>query len=228
MRLTRWTSLAIAAVLALAVAGIAVAHNGGGQPTKTEAAQATFTATPDAAKTSTRQCTGVDGTYNITKGVYNGTATGDPRLTGNITIKSKSVVNLDNGLGWTTGQVSLRDASTGQLKAIAGLEAVNTERGKLDGFLAGKVKDPTAAAGTKLKSRGRNGNAISLAANFSAAFNADGTQLTGELGSGTGQNSAVFYGNPCAGSSTAQGQAQSNNDNNGHQGNGSKGGRGNR
>jgi hypothetical protein len=232
MRMRRLISLAIAAVLALTVAGIAIAHSGGGQPAKTEAAQATFTATPDAAKTRTTQCTGVDGTYNITKGVYNGTATGDPRLTGNITIRTKSVVNQGNGLGWTAGQVFLRDPATGELKAIAGLEAVNTERGKLDGFLTGKVKDPTAPAGTKLRGgghhgNGRNGNALNLAANFTAAFNADGTQLTGELGSGTGQNSAIFFGNPCASQGTAQGQAENNNgSNNGNQGDGRKGGRG--
>ena len=187
MRLTRWISLALAAILALALAGIAVAHKAG-QSGKTEATQATFTATPDAAKTKTRQCTGQDGTYNVTKGVYTGTSTGDPRLSGNITIKTESVVNLDNGLGWTKGRVFLRDADTGKLKANAGLDAVNTQRGKLDGFLKGQARDT-----------GGKGH-LSLLANFSATFNADGTQLTGELGSEAPvppQNSAILHGRPC-------------------------------
>jgi hypothetical protein len=187
MRMTRWISLALAAILALTVAGIAVAHKAS-KSGKTEATQATFTATPDAAKTKTRQCTGEDGTYNITHGVYTGTSTGDPRLTGNVTIKSESVVNLDNGLGWTKGRVYLRDGSTGKLKANAGLDAVNTQRGKLDGFLKGQARDTDG--------KGH----LSLLANFSATFNADGTQLTGELGSEAPvppQNSAILHGKPC-------------------------------
>jgi hypothetical protein len=209
MRARRLISLALAAVLALAVAGIAIAHGGGGQATKTEPAQATFTATPDAQKTKTRQCTGEDGTYNPTRGVYNGTSTGDPRLTGNITIKTKTIVNLDNGLGYTQGHVFLRDADTGKLKAAAGLNAVNTQRGKLDGFLLGKVKTPSSSSKAKSGHGHRHGG-TSLAANFSATFNADGTQLTGELGSEAPvppQNSAVFFGRPCKPTQSTQQQS---------------------
>src|SRR3569833_1207279 len=79
MRSRRFIGLAMMAAIVLAVAGIAVAHDGSGSG-KTEAASATFTATPtDQTKTAT--CTGADGTYAITKGVYTGTSTGDPRLT---------------------------------------------------------------------------------------------------------------------------------------------------
>ena len=197
MRMTRLISLALVAVLA--VAGIAVAHKSSGNAQPTEPAQATFTATPTD-KSKTRQCTGVDGTYNITKGVYTGTSESpDPRLAGNITIKTKSIVNLDNGLGHTEGQVFLRDASSRKLKAVAGLQAVNTERGVLNGFIAGKVKTASTAPTTaKSSGRHRHGNGgTRLAANFTAAFNAEGTQLSGEFGTGTGQNTAVLYGNPC-------------------------------
>jgi hypothetical protein len=198
MRLTRWISLAIAAVMALAVAGIAVAHKSAGPATPTEPAVATFTATPNADKTRTRQCTGADGTYTIAKAVYNGTSTGDARLTGNITIKSQSVVNTTTGLGHSEGEVFVRDAATGKLKAVASFAAVNTEQGVLNGFLTGKVKNATAAAKAKRGGSHRHGNGgTSIAANFSAAFNADGTQLSGELGGGAAQNTAVFYGNPC-------------------------------
>ncbi len=215
MRMTRWISLALAAVMALAVAGIAVAHKSS-QSGKTEPTQATFTATPDAEKTKTRQCTGEDGTYNVTKGVYKGTSTGDPRLTGNILIKTQSVVNLDNGLGWTKGRVFLRDADTGKLKANAGLDAVNTQRGKLDGFLKGHARDT-----------GGKGH-LSLLANFSATFNADGTQLTGELGSEAPvppQNSAILHGKPCK-SEKKQGGHDHRSADDDKKGNGHRGGRG--
>lgn len=186
MRMKRWIALALAAVMALAVTGIAVAHRSG-KTTKTEAAQATFTAKPDAQRTKTTQCTGTDGTYNVTRGTYDGTATGDPRLTGDITIKTKTFVNTTNGLGFTQGRVWLRDTASKKVKATAGLSAVNTQQGKLDGFLLGQAKDTD---------KGR----VSLAANFSAAFNNDGSELTGELGSDAPvapQNSAIFFGRPC-------------------------------
>jgi hypothetical protein len=199
MRTKRFIGLALVAALMLTVAGIAVAH-GGGKPGKTEAASATFTAAPTD-KTKTATCTGTDGTYAITKGVYTGTSTGDPRLTGDLLIRTKSVVNQDNGLGVTNGTVWLKETAATtpkkghgdkgkkpKYKAVAKLSAVNTNKGKLDGFLLGKVKNADG--------KGTTG----LAANFSAEFNADGSQLSGELGSNAPvapDNSAVFYGNPC-------------------------------
>ncbi len=189
MRVKRFIALAAAAVMVLAMAGLAVAKHSS-KPGKVEAAQATtFTATPSD-RSKTRQCTGSDGaTYNVTHGVYTGTATGDPRLSGNIVIKAKSVVNLDSGLGTTFGRVWLRGPDSRKPKAAASLKAVNTERGKLDGFLLGSAKNADG--------KGKTG----LAANFSATFNAEGTSLTGELGAEAPvppQNSAVFFGNPCA------------------------------
>jgi hypothetical protein len=187
MRMKRFIGLAMMAALMLTVAGIAVAHNGSGSG-KTEAAAATFTATPtDQSKTAT--CTGADGTYAITKGVYTGTSTGDPRLTGDILIRTKSVINQDNGLGVTNGTVWLKDsAATPKVKAVARLTAVNTNKGKLDGLLAGTARNADGKGAT------------ALVANFSAAFNDDGSQLTGELGGNdpvAPDNSAVFIGRAC-------------------------------
>jgi hypothetical protein len=200
MRMKRFIGLAVVAALMLTVAGIAVAHNGG-NPGKTEAANATFTATPTA-QTKTATCTGADGTYAITKGVYTGTSTGDPRLTGDILIRTKSVVNQDNGLGVTNGTVWLKDsAATPKVsaahhggharphyKAVARLTAVNTNKGKLDGLLAGTAKNADGKGAT------------ALVANFSAAFNDDGSELKGELGSAdpvAPDNSAVYIGRAC-------------------------------
>jgi hypothetical protein len=201
MRSRRFIGLAMMAAIVLAVAGIAVAHNGSGSG-KTEAASATFTATPtDQTKTAT--CTGADGTYAITKGVYTGTSTGDPRLTGDILIRTKSVINQDNGLGVTNGTVWLKDSAAPapkvtaahhgshgrpHWKAVARLTAVNTNRGKLDGLLTGSAKNTTGRGQT------------ALVANFSAEFNADGSQLQGELGGNdpvAPDNSAVFIGKTC-------------------------------
>jgi hypothetical protein len=198
MRMKRFIGSALVAVLVLALAGIAVA-TGSKKQAATEPAAAEFTAAPVADKTKTRTCTGVDGQYNITHGTYKGTSTGDPRLTGDIVIKTKSIVNLDNGLGVTQGSVWLskpaattpksRHGKKHRYQAVAKLQAVNTERGKLDGFLSGVAKNADG--------KGK----VALAANFSATFNADGTSLTGQLGGDAPvapTNSAVFYGRPCA------------------------------
>jgi hypothetical protein len=212
MRVKRFIGLAMMAALMLTVAGIAVAHNGG-NPGKTEAASATFTATPTDQST-TKTCTGADGTYAITKGVYTGTSTGDPRLTGDILIRTKSVINQDNGLGVTNGTVWLKAPATPkvtaahhgggnrqQFKAVARLTAVNTNKGKLDGLLAGTAKNADGTGST------------GLVANFSAEFNADGSQLTGELGGNAPvapDNSAVFIGRPCKPDKSSTGHAQEN------------------
>ena len=173
----RFSTLAIVTLVALVATGLAIAHEKTSR--KTEAVAATFTAAPTE-RSKTRQCTGSDGTYNVTKGVYAGTATGDPRLSGAIVIRTHTVVNLTNGYGWTKGHVTLRDAN-GKTKAKASLVAVNSQRGILNGFMNGRVKD--------------GGH---LLANFSAAFNADGTALTGELGSGAAQNTAILTTGGCA------------------------------
>ena len=182
MRLVRIA--APAAVAALAVGGVALAA-GGENSAKTEAATATFTAAP-AHQTKTRTCQGADGTYNETRGVYRGMSTGDARLTGDIVIRTRTLVNLDTGLGVTRGRVFL--SRSGHRVAVAGLEAVNTQRGKLDGFLVGHARNAPGRAQAR------------LFANFSATFNPAGTQLTGELGSEAPvppQNSAVFQSGHC-------------------------------
>jgi hypothetical protein len=234
MRMKRLISLAIAAVLALTVAGIAIAHGGGGPAQKTEQVQATFTTTPVADQTATRQCTGVDGTYAITRSVDTGTATGDPRLTGNITIKSKSVVNTTTGLGWSEGKVFTTDPATGQLKGVSGFTAVITQGSKFEGFVLGKVKNPAAAPGpAKAKNgngegHGNEGNGkftSTLRANFSATVAQNGT-ITGGLGTGGGDNTAIVHGNPCSqpqSSPQNEGEGHGNSGDNGRGGNGNNG-----
>jgi hypothetical protein len=217
MRVKRFIGLALAAVLALAVAGIAVAH-GGGKTGPTEAAQATITATPVADKSKTTTCTGVDGTYAISRQVFTGTSTGDPRLTGDLIVKAKSVVNQDKGLGTSEGTVFIKGTGDSKARLVAHYLAVVTQGGgKLDGFLTGVAKNADGTGTT------------SLAANFSVAANQDGSQITGELGSNdpvAPDNSAVFFGRPCKPETPAS-QYQESNDHHGH-GHGHKGGKGGR
>lgn len=183
----RFTTFALAALAALVVAGLAIAQ--GGETRKTSPVSATFTAALTE-KTTTVQCIGGDGTYDITRGVYEGTATGaDAVLTGKISLRTKSVVNTTTGYGYTEGKVTLRDAD-GKLKAKARLVAVNTQKGTLNGFLDGRVKE--------------QGH---LLANFSAAFNANGSSLSGELGAEAPvapQNSAIVTSGSCERSQDAK------------------------
>lgn len=173
MRKLTWT--AAAALAALVAAGAAVAHGHHGSGVKAVAAH--FTAAPTS-KTTTRTCTepGTGGAvWHLTRGVYTGTSTGD--LAGEITIRTQSTINTTTGLGFTKGHVELRDPATHKLVAKASLAAVNTQNGILDGLLQGRTRDGM------------------LLANFSAAFTADGSSLSGDLGSqSAGRNSAVVFG----------------------------------
>ncbi len=174
MRKLTW--VVAAALVALVVAGAAVAHERR-SGTGIKAVAAHFTATPTS-KTETRTCTepGQGGAvWHLTKGLYTGTSTGD--LAGAITVRTQSTINTATGLGYTKGKVELRDAASGKLVAKADLQAVNTQNGVLNGFLRGRTTDGL------------------LLANFTATFAADGSSLSGDVGAQTsGPNSAIVYG----------------------------------
>jgi hypothetical protein len=172
----RTTTLILTALVALAVAGLAIAQDR--QPKQTAAVVAAFTATATGTAKSTT-CTGADGTYKVTRAAYEGTSTGDPKLAGKVALRLESVVNETNGLGWTKGKLTVRDAA-GKTLAKTDLVAVNTAKTVLNGFVTGRVKDS-----------GR------LYANFSGAVVADGSSVTGELGAGAALNSAVVTGGGC-------------------------------
>lgn len=171
----RFTIVSLVSLVALVSAGFAVAH--GDRQKRTNAVAATFTAAATE-HTKTRQCTGDDGTYSVTYGSYEGTSTGDARLSGKIVLRLKSVVNLTSGLGWTKGYAIVRGAD-GRLKAKTHLVAVNTQRGVLNGLVNGRVKE-----------------AGHLLANFSASLSSSGA-LAGELGGGSAQNTAIVTSGGC-------------------------------
>ena len=127
--------VAITALSALTLAGIAVAKL---SATGTEAVSATFDAT-NVVRASTHTCTGVDGTYEITRAVYSGNAhSTDAALDGPIRIRVVSVYNTTEQLGsldavyWTT---VLGRRAQGHLTAV-------NSNGTLDGFLRGRVSRP--------------------------------------------------------------------------------------
>ncbi len=168
----RLTTLALVSLVALLATGLAIAHNK--TSGKTEPVAATFTAT--STDTKSEQCTGTDGAYTLTRGTYEGTTAGDTRLAGKLSLKLRSSVNAANNYGWTKGSFKVRDAA-GKTVVHGSLTAVNSPTGVLNGMLHGKVKDGGP-----------------LLANFTATVAADGKSVNGELGTSSGQNTAVLLG----------------------------------
>jgi len=172
---TRLLLLALAAAVALVAAGVALAHERA-ERARTQAAAATFSASRTAI--TERTCAGVDAAHRETRARYTGTSTSaDGRLAGRITIRIRSLVDQTAGLGTVRGDLVIRDAASGRVKASAKLSAVST-RGALSGILAGKVRDG-----------GR------LLANFRAEVGA--AMLTGELGAGASADTAVIQRGEC-------------------------------
>jgi hypothetical protein len=161
-----------AGLAALLGTSIAVAHGIDGKTAK--AVAATFTAT--GASTSTRTCTTTDGkTITITNGRYTGTASGDPDLTGAITLSARSVINTTDNVGVVDGQLRI-DVSGGR-NTVAGYSAVY-DHGNIAGLAAGAARNPGAR----------------LLANLSAGFNPSSGFTGGKLGGGTSGGSAVELG----------------------------------
>lgn len=177
MRRLRWIGLAVA--LALAATGIAVAAHEAGTADTDAVAASSFSASRSIV--SERICKGADGDYRQAHELFEGTASGEARLTGKITLRLHSLVNQTTGLGTAKGKVWIRDATTGQLKAKANLLGVITEKGTLNGVLLGRVPGD-----------GR------LVANFKVTWSS-ATALSGQLGTGAGENTAVIQVGSCPG-----------------------------
>ena len=180
-KLTRRLGVLAALASLLVIAAVAAIAVAGGGP-KTDKAQASFTATK--ASTKERTCTGQDGTYREAREVFKGTVSGHARLSGDLVLRTHSLIDRTTGDGSTDGHVWVRKAGGGPVLAYGKLVAVNSRRGVLEGFISGKLA----------KSGGAR-----VWANFSATFNADGTQVTGKLGDGGGANTAVIQTGRCSG-----------------------------
>jgi hypothetical protein len=174
---TTWAS--VAGVLALLVAGMALASEHGAQ---TDDATATFSAT-QVKRSKTRTCQGADGTYKITHAVVEGEVTAaDPALLGGkLRLHLKSVYNDTEDLGWVTGKAHIRNEGVDPAtRARASFKAVNVG-GNLEGLLVGGAGAPH----------------WKLLATFSATLADSGAVSNGKIGEPTSENAALLYRRGC-------------------------------
>lgn len=166
----RSLSLGLIAAVALVGAGLAVAAM---RDKGTTAVTFTFAGT-SGDSVRTRTCTGVDGTYVLTRALYTGTATGlyngaSARL------RLESTVNTTEGIGVANGSLHVR--SDDSLQAKAHLTGV-IKGATLTGVLVGRD--------VRGSDRGR------LIANFSATLATGSIALS--TGAGSADNDAVLFG----------------------------------
>jgi hypothetical protein len=184
MRRIIWLLAPVAAV-SLAV-GVAVA---GSQSSETSPVTADFEAS--LVKEKQRIC---DSSHTEFRVRFEGSQTSsDPRLTGDLEVKVRSVVNTQNGRGSTFGTVTVREPGGGQPKFHGQVVGVLEPDGGNEGFLAGRtVAKPH----------------VHLFANFNVQQNLETGAITGEFGkdsqSGTSQDPAILT-NACRGGHSKHG-----------------------
>ena len=174
----RW--LAIGAGVASFTAGAAIA---GSQSAETTAVTADFQAAVVSQKQ--RQC---DANHLKFRVKFEGTQTSaDARLSGKLTIRAVSVVNTQNGYGYTRAKVRVSDTATGKPKLHGIAVGVIEPDGGSEGLLSGRTVGP---------------NSKRLLANFNVSQNQSTGALAGELGkdsqSGGSQDPAILT-NACKG-----------------------------
>jgi hypothetical protein len=165
----RKTILAVAALAALVASSVAVAHLKSGNVT---AVSATLSA-PTTAHLTTRTLTCNGQTIEVSQGRYTGASVSTtPDLAGPVELRVHSVYNTTTKLGWVVGNLKIRAADD---RSNAHFSAVNSN-GKLDGWLSGSAGH-------------RDGI---LFGSLSGTFNKTGGLTDGQLGTGTGANTAVL------------------------------------
>src|ERR1700748_93 len=130
----RKLTLTIVGLVALVATSVAVAHGIDGAKSATSVA-GTFSATGKS--TSTRTCTTSDSkTIVVTNGTYTGKSSGDAALTGDITLRTRSVVNTTNGVGTVSGTFNI-DVAKG--KNTRGVFATVYDHGSVAGLATGRA-----------------------------------------------------------------------------------------
>jgi hypothetical protein len=168
--------LAGSAIVALSIAGAAIAAS---SPVSTTAVNASFTATT-VSNRSVQTCTGSDGTYELTRATFAGTATSsDPHLNGPITLDVSSVYNTVKTLGWIKAEVRIESSTPGD-GTTAKLTAVDNN-GTVQGFLVGDG----------------HGNGVTLLANLTGSFTGAGGFTTGSIGTGSATDTAIITSGSC-------------------------------
>ncbi len=132
-----------------------------------------------------RQC---DANHMNFRVKFEGTQTSaDARLSGKLTIRVVSVVNTQNGYGYTRAKVRVSDAATGKPKVHGVALGVIEPDGGSEGLLSGRTVGP---------------NSMRLLANFNVQQDQSTGALTGEIGkdsqTGAAQDPAILT-NACKG-----------------------------
>ena len=167
--------LVAAGTAVLATAGLALAKGG---PSKSVEVSGTFTAT-NASKVETTTCTTSDGrTISISQGTYTGTATGDPDLTGPITLAARSTVDSTAGVGVVSGRLRIDTSGRDTLAAFTTVY----DHGTIAGLAAGAARGPGAR----------------LLGNTSAGFTAAGGFTNGKIGGSAGGSAIELGPTRCA------------------------------
>jgi hypothetical protein len=180
----RW--LAVTAAVGSFGAGVAVAAS----TSETTPVTGDFTASIVSQKQ--RQC---DADHLKFRVAFQGTQTSsDPRLTGNLRARVRSIVNTTNGYGWTTAKVAIRDAATGKPKFHGHVVGVIEPGGGVEGLIAGRTTGP---------------GSVRLLANFNAQQDLATGAVTGEFGkdteSGATKDPAILT-NACRGGKGGHGR----------------------
>jgi len=159
----------LAALAALVASSVAVANLKNGN---VSAVSATLSA-PTTAHLTTRTLTCAGQTIEVSNGRYTGTSTSStPDLAGPVELRVRSVYNTTTKLGWVDGSLKIRATDN---NSNARFSAVNSD-GKLDGWLRGTAGH-------------RDGI---LFGSISGSFSKSGGLTDGQLGTGTGANTAVL------------------------------------
>jgi hypothetical protein len=115
MRRSRLGAAVLALFAVLVVSAAALAASGGAPRIDRVEATVVFTH----ASIKTRVCEGQDGLYAEQRVRATGTATGDARLSGKLTLEIELLVELATGDGFQQGNVVIRDQATGKRKVVA-------------------------------------------------------------------------------------------------------------
>jgi hypothetical protein len=153
----------VAAAAGSISAGVAFAAS---DSAETSALTADFHASPTAQRQ--RQC---DVSHVRFRVRFEGSQTSsDPRLSGTLVARVRSVVDTTNGYGYTEGRVRISDASTGRPKFNGHVVGVLAPDGDAEGLLTGRTVGRDSAQ---------------VIANFNVRQDQSTGEITGELGKDT-------------------------------------------
>jgi hypothetical protein len=166
MRRNRWAAAALALSAVVGVSAAAIAGNGRPPhvgPPHIEQIEAEITYRHVTGKQ--RFCEGPEGEFVQQRLRVTGTSTGDPRLTGKVTLQLKGLLNeVATGESFQRGTLVIRNPVTGRKKAVARVVDAGIEE-IFQGTLVGSV---------------RNGNRM-LIANWRTTFHENGA-VTAQIG----------------------------------------------